>query len=376
MAAVNKNFVVKNGIEVGGNLIFGDITNLRVGIGTTIPGQTLDVKGGIGATFVSIGQSLTASTATISTVRSTDLTVGGSVNFNSGIGTVLNVSGVTTVGSLSIGSNQVISSGRQLQNIASLDATTTATIEAAIANGPNTFTDLTVTGIATFNNNVGVAGIVTAPAIRVSWGQVGQGLTFTSGIGTNLNVSGIITGGNLNITGLGTIGNIAFRSTGSSGGIVTATDNVGIITYYGDGSQLSGIGGAPGGAGANTQVVYNNSGSFAGSSNFTFDGSNVYIAGIVTAQDFNSLSDTHYKKNINTIECALSKVDQLRGVKFDWKESGLPSYGVIAQELEEVLPELVHGNDPKTVNYNGIIGVLIEAIKELKSEVEELKKHK
>ena len=67
---------------------------------------------------------------------------------------------------------------------------------------------------------------------------------------------------------------------------------------------------------------------------------------------------------------------QLRGVKFDWKESGLPSYGVIAQELEEVLPELVHGNDPKTVNYNGIIGVLIEAIKELKAEVEELKNNK
>ena len=46
---------------------------------------------------------------------------------------------------------------------------------------------------------------------------------------------------------------------------------------------------------------------------------------------------------------------------------------MIAQELEQVLPELVHGNDPKTVNYNGIIGVLIEAIKELKAEVEELK---
>jgi hypothetical protein len=63
-------------------------------------------------------------------------------------------------------------------------------------------------------------------------------------------------------------------------------------------------------------------------------------------------------------------------LRFDWKESGLPSYGVIAQELQEVLPELVHGNDPKTVNYNGIIGVLIEAIKELKAEVEELKNAK
>ena len=46
---------------------------------------------------------------------------------------------------------------------------------------------------------------------------------------------------------------------------------------------------------------------------------------------------------------------------------------MIAQELEEILPELVHGNDPRTVNYNGIIGVLIEAIKELQEEVNSLK---
>ena len=103
---------------------------------------------------------------------------------------------------------------------------------------------------------------------------------------------------------------------------------------------------------------------------------NINSSGIVTATDFDALSDINYKENVNTVNNALLKVDQLRGVKFDWKESGLPSYGVIAQELEEVLPELVHGNNPKTVNYNGIIGVLIEAIKELKAEVEELKNAK
>ena len=49
---------------------------------------------------------------------------------------------------------------------------------------------------------------------------------------------------------------------------------------------------------------------------------------------------------------------------------------MIAQELQKVLPELVHGEDPKTVNYNGIIGVLIEAVKELSEEVKELKRYK
>ena len=113
-----------------------------------------------------------------------------------------------------------------------------------------------------------------------------------------------------------------------------------------------------------------------GSSVLNINAGGIRVTGVATAQDFDALSDIRYKENINTVESALSKVDQLRGVKFDWKESGLPSYGVIAQELEEVLPELVHGYDPKTVNYNGIIGVLIEAIKELKAEVEELKNNK
>jgi hypothetical protein len=72
------------------------------------------------------------------------------------------------------------------------------------------------------------------------------------------------------------------------------------------------------------------------------------------------------------VDGALDKVNRLRGVSFDWKESGKSSYGVIAQELEVVLPELVHGDDPKRVNYNGIIGVLIESIKELSARVDEL----
>jgi hypothetical protein len=88
-------------------------------------------------------------------------------------------------------------------------------------------------------------------------------------------------------------------------------------------------------------------------------------SGEVTAVDFNSTSDFNLKTNIQTVDNALDIVDNLRGVSFEWKENGKKSYGVIAQELEKVLPELVKGDDPKTVSYSGIIGVLIEAIKEL-----------
>ena len=100
------------------------------------------------------------------------------------------------------------------------------------------------------------------------------------------------------------------------------------------------------------------------------------VSGIVTAIDFNSTSDITFKENIQTVENALETVSSLRGVSFNWKETGKKSYGVIAQELKEVLPDLVSDGDVKTVNYNGIIGVLIESIKELKIELEKLKNTK
>ena len=104
---------------------------------------------------------------------------------------------------------------------------------------------------------------------------------------------------------------------------------------------------------------------------------NVTATGNVTAY-----SDARLKTNVNTINDALSIVGKLRGVSFDWKESGEHSIGVIAQEVEKVLPELVLTQqvlDPtgekevKSVDYGKIVGVLINAINELKAEVDELK---
>ena len=67
-------------------------------------------------------------------------------------------------------------------------------------------------------------------------------------------------------------------------------------------------------------------------------------------------------------------------VHFDFINSGKKSMGVIAQEVEQVFPELISGEFPKSVNYNGLIGLLIESVKELKqqndtmrAEIDELK---
>lgn len=97
--------------------------------------------------------------------------------------------------------------------------------------------------------------------------------------------------------------------------------------------------------------------------------------GQLNATNFNSLSDARYKTNITPITGAGKKIAAINGVSFRWLENSKPSLGVIAQEVEQVLPELVAtGSDGfKSVNYSGIIGVLIEAVKELQAEVAALK---
>ena len=93
----------------------------------------------------------------------------------------------------------------------------------------------------------------------------------------------------------------------------------------------------------------------------------------LTAGTYDTSSDERIKKNINPIDDALEILSELNGVKFEWKENGLPSAGVIAQDVEKVLPELVHEvNEVKRVNYDGLIGVLIESVKTLAKRVEEL----
>ncbi len=654
--SIQKPFVVRNGIEVNSNLIFGDATTDRVGIGTTRPLDTLQVVGGIGATTINI-----TGIGTVPTLNGTTLNYA-TGNIVTGVitslsGSTLNYSGIATAGSYRVGATEVISSSRELKNIASLDSVTTATIESAIANAPNTFTDLTVTGISTLGTLKVASGILTATSGIVTYYGDGRFLTGIATVGGGVSFSGVLSG-DLYVTGIGTINNVKIAS-----GIVTAVS--GIVTYYGDGSKLNlaanpdmGIGiataggtvgtgatildfrgpgistvtvsagiatinitGGGGGGGAvsigtiappsptngdlwyspdygrtfvwynevalgigstavwvdaapfninlsqlddlqvNSLVVVNHTdlntldvsgistftntagavkigvGTTAllvegnaritgiltvGTGSITLDGSNDQITigagltinsggisvsgfngnitgtagtittlsstngtitnlssnavnvsgvatattfvgsgasltslnasnissgtvptarlasgtannttylrgdqtwatvtsgititddtstnatryltftsatsgsisaenvsstkltfnpstGVLTVVDLNSTSDINLKTNINTVENALDTVSQLRGVSFDWKETGKSSYGVIAQEIEEVLPELVGTGDTKSVNYNGIIGVLIEAIKELKSEIEDLKNSK
>jgi len=90
-------------------------------------------------------------------------------------------------------------------------------------------------------------------------------------------------------------------------------------------------------------------------------------------------SDARLKENIETVDNALDKVSSMRGVTFtrnDKVDKEKKYAGVIAQEMQEVVPEVVNHDEEKdvyTVDYDGLVGVLIEAIKDLKNEVDELK---
>ena len=95
---------------------------------------------------------------------------------------------------------------------------------------------------------------------------------------------------------------------------------------------------------------------------------------IRASADVIAYSDIRKKENIKTLENSLEKVNQLRGVEFNKIGNNKKSIGVIAQEIEKILPEVVHTDDQgyKSVAYGNITALLIEAVKELQQKVEKL----
>jgi len=106
----------------------------------------------------------------------------------------------------------------------------------------------------------------------------------------------------------------------------------------------------------------------------------LFIDGKIKTTGITELSDVRYKKDINTIESALDKIKQLRGVTYEWKNptlennrNGLQS-GLIAQEVELVIPSVVDTDVDgfKSVQYSHLVPYLIESIKELNATIEQL----
>ena len=147
------------------------------------------------------------------------------------------------------------------------------------------------------------------------------------------------------------------RTAGSTGGATLTNDTSTNATWYPTLSSAT--------SGTYTTAYVSNT-------KLTFNPS----TGTLSATIFTSLSDETQKTNIEKITSAVDLTRQINGVKFEWKENGGKSAGVIAQEVEKIMPEIVHENDDgiKTVNYNGIIALLVEALKEQQEQIDELKK--
>jgi hypothetical protein len=95
-------------------------------------------------------------------------------------------------------------------------------------------------------------------------------------------------------------------------------------------------------------------------------------SGTLSATIFTSLSDRTQKTNITPIENAIEKINRINGYTFSWIDTKNKSIGIIAQELKDVLPELVSDTNPKTVNYNGLTALLIEGMKKQQEKINSL----
>ena len=102
---------------------------------------------------------------------------------------------------------------------------------------------------------------------------------------------------------------------------------------------------------------------------------NISATGDVTAANFNNVSDASLKDNVTSIADAGRVIDALNGVGYDWKDGSGHAYGMIAQKVEEVLPEAVRTdeNGIKSVNYTMVIPFLVETVKELRQDIAEIK---
>ena len=100
--------------------------------------------------------------------------------------------------------------------------------------------------------------------------------------------------------------------------------------------------------------------------------------GLLVSTDYNSSSDMTLKQDFIPINNSLDIISRLTGFGFTWRDSKEKSYGLSAQEVEKVIPEIVKNrpDGTKGINYMNLTAFLIEAIKDLKQEIQELKKYK
>ena len=236
--AINKNFVVKHGLEVNSNLVFADSDTKRVGIKTAIPQHTLDVRGGIGATDISISGIASIAVGVVTDLSGTNISYSGigtisTLYSNVGVVTSLNVSGVSTVlTEFNVGTGGTVLTAL---NTGLVGVGTTNPGYALHVIGPATGvgTALYVDGDVRITGDINVDDITFDDA-TVENITVTDTLLVGSGGG-----SGIATIGTLGVTGVTTTQHLSvsgITTLGSSNGIGTVTIGIGTTALLVDGN--------------------------------------------------------------------------------------------------------------------------------------------
>ena len=212
-----------------------------------------------------------------------------------------------------------------------------------------------------------------------SWLDLNKTSTRFRGDTTGTLVSGDITlaaGTNIGITQVGNV--ITLNSTAS--GIPTQTGNSGkYLTTNGTTASWADVGGAVllDDNTTNSSYYLTLSNATSGAYSTAIVSTNkLYFnpsTGTLNSTSFNSLSDERFKTDLQQITFALDKLNTLSGYTFTLVESSQKSAGLTAQQVSKVLPEAIGGDtDKMTVNYGAVMGLLVEAIKELNQKVDTL----
>jgi hypothetical protein len=415
--------------ELSGSNVYRSSGN--VGIGSTIPTEKLDVIGNTKTSGLIVSGIVTTSqlVSTVAigtaplTVTSTTLVTNLNADFLRGkvapsgdiVGTtdtqtltnktltspiltsaVISTAGIafsgSTSGTTTLRASAVATGIATLPALSTSDTlvarnTTDTLTNKTISAGSNTITGLTnsnLSGSAAITNSNLANSTISGVSLGSTLNNLIRGNYISYSSGTTYNGSTPITV-SVAATTLNTANTVVARDSSGdfSTGTITCSNlnasfSVTAQSFSGDGSALTGVGVSVGIDTTTNGTFYplitqSSSGivttSSVSTTKLTFNPS----SGTLTAIDFNSTSDKNLKEEIKTIDNAVEIINQLRGVDFVWKENKKPSMGVVAQELEQIIPQLVSDTNPKTVNYNGLIGVLIEAIKELSVEVQEIK---
>ena len=369
---------------IGGNTAAA-ITATTINASGTITGNvTGDLNGDVTGNV--------SGNAGTATVLASSRTIGG-VSFNGSAN--IDLPGVNTAGNqdttgnaataTALATTRSIALGGDLSGSANFNGTSDITISATIAN------NAVALGTDTTGNYA--ASVAAGSGISVS-GSAGEGTTFTVAHSDTSSLSGASSN-----SGRTYIQNLTVDGFGHVTAIATATETVtNTNTTYsaGSGLDLSGTtfsveadlrdGITHVGRDSNDYIAINTT-----SIDFVLDGNtdvriendgDLHADGNVIAYS-TTISDQRLKHDIEKIDSALDKVEQLNGYTFSYNKDGKRSAGVIAQEVEKVLPSAVenkslvfHGEEGveyKTVQYDQLHGLLIEAIKELKQKLDECK---